>query len=158
MTGAAVVWGLAGTVASVGAIADLPVRIVVTVGPRGNPEALGEAGVEDRLADVPERRVAEVVAEPDRLGEVLVEPQRPRHGARDGQRLGRRGGAGPAAGGGRPQGGPGGAIAGIGGSERIGRPHQAHPAGPRGGSAGGHGGRRTEQRAVGGERLVGTGR
>ena len=46
-------------------------------------EALAQAGVEDRLADVPERRVAEVVAEPDRLGEVLVERQRPRDRPRD---------------------------------------------------------------------------
>jgi hypothetical protein len=47
------------------------------------PEALAQAAVEDRLADVPERRVAEVVPEADRLREVLVERQRPRHRARD---------------------------------------------------------------------------
>ena len=46
-------------------------------------EALLQARIERRLADVPERRVAEVVPEPDRLDEVLVEPQRARHGARD---------------------------------------------------------------------------
>ena len=46
-------------------------------------EALAQAAVDDRLADVAERRVAEVVAEPDRLGEVLVEPERARDGARD---------------------------------------------------------------------------
>ena len=47
------------------------------------PPALAHARVEHLLADVAERRVAEVVAEPDRLGQVLVEPQRPRHVARD---------------------------------------------------------------------------
>ena len=36
-------------------------------------EARFEAAVEDLLADVPERRVSEVVPETDRLGEVLVE-------------------------------------------------------------------------------------
>ena len=36
-------------------------------------EALAQARVEHRLADVAERRVAEVVAQADRLGEVLVE-------------------------------------------------------------------------------------
>ena len=36
-------------------------------------EALAQAAVEHVLADVPERRMAEVVAEPDRLGEVLVQ-------------------------------------------------------------------------------------
>src|SRR4029079_16832987 len=35
------------------------------------------------LAEVPERGVAEVVAEADRLDEVLVEPERPRDRARD---------------------------------------------------------------------------
>ena len=46
-------------------------------------EALFQAAVEHLLADVPERRVAEVVAEADRLGEVLVQAQRPCDGARD---------------------------------------------------------------------------
>ena len=36
-------------------------------------EALGQAAVERVLAHVAEGRVAEVVAEPDRLGQVLVE-------------------------------------------------------------------------------------
>ena len=45
-------------------------------------EALAQAAVQRLLADVPERRVAEVVAEPDRLDQVLVERQRPRHRAR----------------------------------------------------------------------------
>ena len=39
--------------------------------------------VEHLLADVPERRMPEVVAQPDRLGQVLVQPQRPRHRPRD---------------------------------------------------------------------------
>ena len=47
------------------------------------PEALFQAAVEHLLADVPERRVPEVVAEPDRLDEILVQPQRPRDRARD---------------------------------------------------------------------------
>ena len=51
------------------------------------PPALAQARVEHRLAGVAEGRVAEVVAEPDRLGEVLVQPQRARHGARDPARL-----------------------------------------------------------------------
>ena len=54
-------------------------------------EALAAGAVEHVLADVPERRVAEVVAEPDRLREVLVEPQRARHRARDLRRLERVG-------------------------------------------------------------------
>ena len=47
--------------------------------------------VERLLAGVPERRVPEVVAEPDRLDEVLVQPQRPRDAARDPGRLERVG-------------------------------------------------------------------
>ena len=39
--------------------------------------------VERLLADVAERRVAEVVPEADRLGQILVEPERPGHGAGD---------------------------------------------------------------------------
>ena len=41
------------------------------------PETLAQAAIEHLLARVSERRVAEVVAEPDRLDQVLVEPQRP---------------------------------------------------------------------------------
>jgi hypothetical protein len=55
------------------------------------PRALLQGPVERLLADVAERRVAEVVAEPDRLGQVLVEPQRPCHRARDAARLERVG-------------------------------------------------------------------
>ena len=43
----------------------------------------------------PNGRVAEVVAEPDRLGQVLVQPQRPRHRARDEAGLERVGEPGP---------------------------------------------------------------
>ena len=50
-------------------------------------EALAQAGVELLLARVPERRVAHVVAEPDRLGQILVQPQRARDDAGDPRRL-----------------------------------------------------------------------
>ena len=46
-------------------------------------EALFQAAVQHLLADVPERRVPEVVAQADRLDQVLVQAQRPRHRARD---------------------------------------------------------------------------
>ena len=46
-------------------------------------DALVQRAVERLLAGVPERRMAEVVAQPDRLGQVLVQPQRPRDRARD---------------------------------------------------------------------------
>ena len=45
--------------------------------------ALAQAAVENRLADVAERRVAEVVAQADRLGQVLVERERPSDRPRD---------------------------------------------------------------------------
>src|SRR5215208_1534177 len=51
------------------------------------PPALAQAGVEDALARVAERRMPEVVPEPDRLGQVLVEAERARHAARDAARL-----------------------------------------------------------------------
>src|SRR5215218_1990429 len=51
------------------------------------PPALADAGVEDGLAGVAEGRVAQVVAQPDRLGQVLVQAERPRHAARDAARL-----------------------------------------------------------------------
>ena len=44
-------------------------------------ETLVQAAIEHVLADVTERRVTEVVAEADRLDEILVQAQRPRHGA-----------------------------------------------------------------------------
>ncbi len=46
-------------------------------------EALFQAGVERFLADVSKGRMPEVVAEPDRLDQILVQRQGPRHGARD---------------------------------------------------------------------------
>ena len=46
-------------------------------------EARAQRAVERRLAGVPEGRMAEVVAEPDRLGQVLVQTQGARDGARD---------------------------------------------------------------------------
>ena len=60
---------------------DDPQRLLVVLEPRA--EALAQAAVEHLLADVPERRVAEVVAEPDRLDEVLVQRERARDRARD---------------------------------------------------------------------------
>ena len=57
------------------------------------PEAafVAEKLVERRLARVAERRVTHVVAEPDRLGEILVQPQRAGDDARDAGRLERVG-------------------------------------------------------------------
>ena len=54
-------------------------------------EALRHGRVERVLARMPERRVTHVVPEPDRLDEVLVQPQRPRDDARDRRRLERVG-------------------------------------------------------------------
>ena len=54
---------------------DDPQRVLV-VQKRG-AEALAQAAVQRLLADVPERRVTEVVAEADRLDQVLVEPPAP---------------------------------------------------------------------------------
>ena len=68
---------------------DDPQRVLVVA--EAAAEALARAAVEHVLADVAERRVAEVVAEPDRLHEVLVEPQRPADRARDLRRLERVG-------------------------------------------------------------------
>src|SRR5215204_505127 len=51
------------------------------------PPALVDETVERGLADVAERRVAQVVPERDRLGQVLVERERPRHVAGDAARL-----------------------------------------------------------------------
>ena len=57
-------------------------------------EALVQRAVERLLAGVAEGRVAEVVAEADRLGQVLVQPQRARDRARDPAGLERVGEAG----------------------------------------------------------------
>src|SRR3954468_8153129 len=50
-------------------------------------EALPPGTVEHVLANVPERWVADVVAEPDRLREILVESQRAGHRAADPRHL-----------------------------------------------------------------------
>ena len=50
-------------------------------------ESLLEDGVERLLTRVPERRVPEVVPEGDRLGQVLVQPERAGDDARDPRRL-----------------------------------------------------------------------
>ena len=60
---------------------DDPQRVLVVQKPSAEP--LAQAAVERLLADMPERRVPEVVAEPDRLDQVLVQPQRARDGPRD---------------------------------------------------------------------------
>ncbi len=49
--------------------------------------ALAQQLVERLLARVAERRMAEVVTDRDRLGQILVQPQRPRDAARDAGRL-----------------------------------------------------------------------
>ena len=60
---------------------DDPQRLLVV--PEALAEACLDAGVQRALADVTERRMAEVVANADRLDQVLVESQGPRHRARD---------------------------------------------------------------------------
>ena len=62
-----------------------PQRLLVVA--EAAAEALLQRGVERLLARVAEGRMAHVVAEPDRLDEVLVQPQRPRDAARDPGRL-----------------------------------------------------------------------
>ena len=57
--------------------------------------ALTQGGVERVLAGVAEGRVAEIVAEPDRLGQVLVQAQRPGDRAGDPAGLQRMGEPGP---------------------------------------------------------------
>ena len=59
------------------------------------PEALFQAHVERLLADVAEGGMAEVVPQAERLDEVLVQPQRPGHRARDARDLQRVGETGP---------------------------------------------------------------
>ena len=58
-----------------------PQRLLVV--PEAAPEPLLHCVVERVLAGVPERGVPHVVPEPDRLREVLVQPQRPRDDTRD---------------------------------------------------------------------------
>ncbi len=50
---------------------DHPQRVLVVA--KAHPEPLIQAGVEHLLADVPEGRVPKVVAEADRLDQVLVQ-------------------------------------------------------------------------------------
>jgi hypothetical protein len=66
-----------------------PERLLVV--PEAAAEALAQAVVELLLPRVAEGRVAGVVAEPDRLGQVLVQPQGPCDDARDPGRLERMG-------------------------------------------------------------------
>ena len=66
---------------------DDPQRVLVV--PEAEAEARAQGAVERRLARVPEGRVTEVVAESDRLGQVLVQTQRARDRARDAGRLDR---------------------------------------------------------------------
>jgi hypothetical protein len=60
-------------------------RVVVVA--EADPVALAQARVDHALPHVPEGRVAEVVPERDRLGQVLVQRQGPRDRARDPGRL-----------------------------------------------------------------------
>ena len=62
-----------------------PQRLLVVM--EAGAEPLSQAGVEPLLAGVAERRVAHVVPEPDRLGQILVQPQRPGDDAGDARRL-----------------------------------------------------------------------
>ena len=62
-----------------------PQRLLVVTEPA--PEALVEGAVKRVLAGVTEGRMAHVVTEPDRLGEILVEPQGTGDTARDPGRL-----------------------------------------------------------------------
>ncbi len=69
-----------------------PQRLLVVA--EASSEALGERLVERLLAGMAEGRVPRVVPEPDRLDEVLVQLERPRHDPRDPGRLERVGHAG----------------------------------------------------------------
>ena len=62
-----------------------PERLLVVV--EAGAEVLAQAAVELVLAGVAERRVAHVVPEPDRLGQILVQPQRSGDDAGDPGRL-----------------------------------------------------------------------
>ena len=72
---------------------DDPQRVLVVL--EAAAAALAQRRVERLLADVAEGRVAEVVAEPDRLGQVLVEAERPGDRAGDPAGLERVGEPGP---------------------------------------------------------------
>jgi hypothetical protein len=64
---------------------DNPQRVLVVA--EAAAAALPQHGVERLLAGVPERRMPEVVAEPDRLDEILVQLQRAGDAAGDARRL-----------------------------------------------------------------------
>ena len=66
-------------------------RRLWTLCSKRRPWRSAQDAVEGRLAGVAEGRVAEVVAHRDRLDQVLVELQRPRHGARERRHLERVG-------------------------------------------------------------------
>jgi hypothetical protein len=61
------------------------VRLLVVS--KAGAEAFAQAAVELVLAGVPERRVADVVAQPDRFGQILVQPQRSGDDSGDAARL-----------------------------------------------------------------------
>ena len=58
-----------------------PQRVAVVA--KAPPRPLAQRLVQHLLADVPERGMPQVMPKPDRLGEVLVQPQRPRRRPRD---------------------------------------------------------------------------
>ena len=62
-----------------------PQRLLVVA--EAEPEALAQRLVERLFARMSERRVAHVMPEPDRLGEILVQAERPRDDPRDAGRL-----------------------------------------------------------------------
>ena len=62
-----------------------PQRLLVV--PEVRPEVPAQARVELLLPRMPERRMSRVVAEPDRLGQILVQPQRARDDTGDPGRL-----------------------------------------------------------------------
>ena len=62
-----------------------PQRLLVVA--EAEPESLAQRLVERLFARMSERRVAHVMPEPDRLGEILVQAERPRDDPRDAGRL-----------------------------------------------------------------------
>ena len=64
---------------------DDPQRVLVMA--KRASEALGQTAIEDVLAEVAEGRMPEIVAEADRLDEVLVETERAGDGPRDSRDL-----------------------------------------------------------------------
>jgi hypothetical protein len=66
-----------------------PQRLAVVA--KAPPRMLAKRRVKRLLADVPERRMAQIMTQADGLGEVLVQPERPSHRPRDPARLDRVG-------------------------------------------------------------------